>query len=289
MNNKATQSKQNKNLNNVVNDPDWHNLSEISQGKFAIKREKSSRNIDSITNQLKNVAQTDDALLDTMVADDADNHEAITSIKNNFKIKQLRKATKDSKDKLDSETLVDVALEDSKELHNNKEVFTQHNFNAMQVGEEAQDINITHNEDAVTDVSSVIPQTSNVTLSSPKYENAMQGLLKFAALGFAHLYVKKTTKVLKPLGFVAENIEKVSIGFLHLIVPLLMTWLITTKVEFFASQLQQMGTIPVVLCNIAFYVASIFVWISTQVIVAGLINVCKKTLRDVAKVGEENR
>lgn len=114
-------------------------------------------------------------------------------------------------------------------------------------------------------------------------------LFKLIIAGLTHLYVSKTSSLLKPMKFVAENYKEVSIAALHFVVPLLMTYFMTTQVGFVTEQLARETTLMKTIYIAVFFFGSTFVWISGQVILSGLWSMLRKSMLDVAKIGKENK
>lgn len=113
-------------------------------------------------------------------------------------------------------------------------------------------------------------------------------LIKFALLGLAQLYLKKTNFLLNPLRFIAENWKKVLVASIHLGVPLLMTWYAITQVPMVSQQFANENKFFSVMYTAIFYFAAIFIWFTIQALCSGLLVVFKKTFTDVAKIGEQS-
>lgn len=111
-------------------------------------------------------------------------------------------------------------------------------------------------------------------------------ILKMFALGLTKLYVKKTTTVLNPVKFVAENAKKVIIALIHLGIPVLMSWYLITKINFIALQLSKEGLFMFLAYCLVFYFASLFVWVTTQVVAAGIWSMFKTAAVDIQKAAE---
>lgn len=139
--------------------------------------------------------------------------------------------------------------------------------------------------------SSVINKTTFVksVKESKLEEEKSMDVFKFILAGLTHLYVSKTTNLLKPIKFVMENYKEVSIAMLHFIVPLIMTYLITTQIGFVHEQLVKETNFMKLVYVGVFFFGSTFVWISGQVLLAGIYSMLKKSMLDVAKVGKENK
>lgn len=114
-------------------------------------------------------------------------------------------------------------------------------------------------------------------------------LFKLIFAGLTFLYVSKTSKLLKPLKFVMENYKEVSVAALHFIMPLLMTYFITTHMAFVTEQLAKETILMKSVYIGVFFFGSTFVWISSQVLLSGMYAMIRKSMLDVAKIGKENQ
>lgn len=114
-------------------------------------------------------------------------------------------------------------------------------------------------------------------------------LLKLVAIGLTKQYVKKTNSVLNPVKFVADNYKNVLIAVLHLGAPALMAWFLLTKVEFISSQLIGVSNFMLAIYSIIFYFASLFMWVTGQVLISGIMSMIKNTLVSVAKDAQHQK
>ena len=119
-------------------------------------------------------------------------------------------------------------------------------------------------------------------------ENSID-LIKLIVAGLTHLYVSKTSKLLKPLQFVLQHKKEVSISMMHFVVPLLMTYFMTTHVGFVAEQLLKETFFMKSVYLGIFFFGSTFVWITSQVLLSGILSMLAKSMLEVAKVGKQNK
>ena len=146
---------------------------------------------------------------------------------------------------------------------------------------------------AANDVPEEMVQNSTASIEVKKvYEKpdiiGTNPLLRLIAIGLAKLYVKKTTTVLNPVKFVAENYKDVLIAIIHLGVPAAITWFLLTQVSFITEQLIGVTEPMFTLYSVVFYFAALFTWVTGQVLVAGLIAMIKTTLISVAKNAQQD-
>lgn len=120
-------------------------------------------------------------------------------------------------------------------------------------------------------------------------EEKPMDLFKSILSGLSYLYVSKTSQLLKPIKFVVDNYQKISIAMIHFFVPLIMTYLITTQVSFVSIQLLKETNLMKAVYMIVFFFGLTFLWISTQVIFLGIYSMITKSILDVAKIGKQNK
>lgn len=140
-----------------------------------------------------------------------------------------------------------------------------------------------------TPIEPVVIQKRAVVQEAPSFNSINQSkntILKLFALGLTKLYVKKTTTVLNPVKFVAENAKKVIVALVHLGVPVLMSWYLITQINFVALQLSKESSFMYLAYCAVFYFASLFVWVTTQVIAAGVWSMFKTAAVDIQKAAE---
>lgn len=114
-------------------------------------------------------------------------------------------------------------------------------------------------------------------------------LIKLIVAGLTHLYVTKTSKLLKPLQFVLKHKKEVFIAMMHFIVPLMMTYFMTTHVGFVSEQLLKETLFMKSVYLGIFFFGSTFVWITSQVLLSGILSMLGKSMLEVAKVGKQNK
>lgn len=111
--------------------------------------------------------------------------------------------------------------------------------------------------------------------------------LKQIGVGLMHLFIVNATLLLKPMNFVAQNFVKIAMAFIHMGMPLLMTYWLVHKVDFISIQLNK-ETTPMYLVYCAmFYIACAFIWIVGQIVAKGVFVSFKRSMYEVAKVGQE--
>lgn len=308
--------KEKQGLVNIANE-EWPALSEISAGRFKINKKSQVTDIDTLAKNLQAVSEQDDKIIQSSLEEDEKLLNRVSVTKAN-KPTRGRKNVKVAESMPSQQTPVKTPLEKVQEpvqpviaVENNEEVeeivttpkmgSTLGRTIATSIGNTTGKIisqvkepvkqEVREAKHEFIDEATPVATQTQVRYASSATENKVSPnvLMKFIAMGFAHLYVKKTTSVLKPLSFVADNFTKVFMALLHLGIPLVMTWFLMTKVEFIATQMAKEHQIMHFGYSIIFYIACLFVWVSAQVVGSGLVTMFRKTLVDVAKVGKENR
>lgn len=277
-------------LNNIANE-DWPALNEISAGRFKIAKKSKVTDIEAVTKGLKKISKSDDRIIANDIRKD---------IKENEKVEYEAESKTDhnvDSEEVDSDKnlILERSLQNENKIltkteEENEEVITQ---KRIAVYPQSTKVSVVASSPNIKETALATPLEREINTENIDSVNGskinVQGLIKFVTLGFIHLYLKKTTTVLKPVSFVAQNFEKVFVAMMHLIIPMVMTWLITTKIDFVATQLAQKDIFMALACKAVFYIACVFLWVSAQVIGSGILSMFKKTLKDVAKIGEENR
>lgn len=259
--------KENEDFTNVVNQP-WDELKDVS--RFQIIPKNKDTDVASLAAGIKDVSDKDDKAIAKVV--DADEKKLAGKKPGRARKIQV----------VPLETVASVAA--------------QSNPNIQET--------ITKNEEVIAkQTASVTPQTTRA-ITSPISTEKASGLdsqnkvteemktnvfLKFIAMGFAHLYVKKTNEILNPLKFLANNFNTVILALLNLGIPFLMTWYTTTKVSIISEQIVSAPSYLQIAYYGIFYIASIVIWISCQAGLSGIKAIFKDSLSKVAKVGKETR
>jgi hypothetical protein len=237
----------------IVNE-EWPVISEIAIGRFKIhKKMKTNVNVDELTKSIKDITEADNIIINT----------EFDPKQESILIEECVIMHEDTNNKEGKENVIGSEVDEKITLN--------------QLVEPPTTIKKVENTIESNKIKPEIIDNSKLTIAKA---------FKFILLGLAKLYVKDTTKTLKPLNVLTKHFNEVAISLVHLGVPFLMTWYLTTEVELISSQMMKDGMIMSVVYSVVFYIACLFVWISSQVIMSGLINVFKKTLNDVANIGK---
>ena len=108
-------------------------------------------------------------------------------------------------------------------------------------------------------------------------------LVKLASVGLYKLFLKGSSNLLNPLAFLVENKEALLKAAWILLMPVMFTMLAFSSSASLSSKVTDINVVMQFTYYSVFYFASLFVWISSLVMLKGVYHVCKKTLVDVAK------
>ena len=237
---------------------DWPLLGELSQNKFVLKNKKSSFNVAKTAKEIVELSLVeDDQISASAIKEDKLFEQSFVRETQDFKASpQMAKSVV-------NDTFEPLAqVEKVKPPKPVIEAYIEHVQPA--------------DEELVAQKSLDLPQEN-------KFTNT---LLKLIAIGLTKLYVRKTTSVLNPVKFLAENYRRVLVAVMHLGVPILMSWFLITQVSFIQTQLVDISNVMFGAYAVVFYFASLFVWVTGQVLVAGLLSMFKTTLISVANDAE---
>lgn len=233
---------------------DWPLLGELSQNKFVLKNKKSSFNIARAAKEIVELSSKED----NQISESAIKEDKL------FEQSFLREAH----DFKASPQIAQSVVNDTFEPLVQVETVTHPNPLIQPYIEQIQ----TAEQEIIAKKSLDLPQNN-------KFTNT---LLKLIAIGLTKLYVRKTTSVLNPVKFLADNYKSVSVAVMHLGFPILMSWFLITQVSFIQTQFANISNIMFGTYAVVFYFASLFVWITGQVLFAGLLSMLKTTLISVA-------
>lgn len=259
----------------IVNE-DWPMLEELGKKRFVINKKKT-KDVQESLNVLQAVLDEDSKLAEIPETPELKEIPVVENTK--VEVPVLQKV-KDEKIVVAQE----VQKTPSSQTQKPATTITQSEIVAPVQQEEAQ-VKVEQTVQKLTTPRITKPITVEKTVVTEKSID----LFKLIIAGLTHLYVSKTSNLLKPLKFVMENYKEVSIAALHFIVPLLMTYFITTHVGFVTEQLVKETMFMKVVYIGVFFFGATFVWITSQVLLSGLYSMVRKSMLDVAKVGKENQ
>jgi hypothetical protein len=257
-----------------VND-DWPLLGELSQNKFVLKNKKGSLNVAKTAKDILEVSSRED----TQMSESARQDDKLFEESFVHEVQDFKAST---------ETVNAVANDVNEPLIQVETIKAP----VAEVQAPVMPIQATVQVPIQAPIAQVQPVQEKVLAPEPvvlqKESKDTNPLLKLIAIGLTKLYVRKTTSVLNPVKFVAENYRNVLVAILHLGVPVLMSWFLITQVSFIKAQLVNTSSVMFWTYAVVFYFASLFVWVTGQVLVAGLLSMFKTTLVSVAN-DVENR
>lgn len=253
----------------IVNE-DWPMLEELGKKRFVINKKKN-KDVEQSLNVLQAVLEEDTKLAETVEEDPIDH---IASAKVDTPVLQK---VKDEKIVVATETPSSQTQKIATTITHSEVVAPKQQTEVqVQLDKAEQPITLQKSEKLHTEEKVVVTENS-------------VDLVKLIVAGFTHLYVSKTSTLLKPIRFVVDNYKEVTIAALHFIVPLLMTYFVTTHVNFVTEQLAKETMIMKVIYIGVFFFGATFVWITSQVVLSGIFSMLRKSMLEVAKVGKENQ
>lgn len=255
----------------IVNE-DWPMLEELGKKRFVINKKKG-KDVEDSLNVLKAVLEEDNKLAETVEEEDIQ-IQHIESVKYETPILQ----------KVKDEKIVVATETPSSQTQKTATTITHSEIVAQKQQSEVQ-VQLEKPVQPITTQKVVKQETKEKEVVT---ENSVD-LVKLIVAGFTHLYVSKTSTLLKPIRFVIDNYKEVTIAALHFIVPLLMTYFVTTHVNFVTEQLAKETLLMKVIYIGVFFFGATFVWISSQVLLSGIFSMLRKSILEVAKVGKENQ
>lgn len=109
---------------------------------------------------------------------------------------------------------------------------------------------------------------------------------KLIAMGLVKTYLNRTDNILNPLRFIMANFSQVMLALLQFLFPALIVTLLVQSVPAIQSQLDKESPVVYGLYILIFYFACMFLFVSAQVIVAGLYNMLKFAAGNLEKAGK---
>jgi hypothetical protein len=257
----------------IVNE-DWPVLEELAKKKFVINKKKN-KDIQESVNVLQSILDEDNKL--------EQNHK-IQQINEKFPIEEKEIGISNIQNVKDEKIVTQEVQK--KSFSQTKQVSTSlpqsDNFVYKQKTQSNEEKNVQ------TVMTSNVTNSNSVFIEKTIITEKSIDLLKLVIVGLTHLYISKTNDLLKPLKFILENYKVVMLAAINFIVPFIMTYFVTTHIEFVTEQLTKETIFMKLLYISIFFFGFTFLWITGQVIFSGFISMFKNSMVEVAKVGKEN-
>ncbi len=109
-----------------------------------------------------------------------------------------------------------------------------------------------------------------------------QEITKLVAKGLGKVFMDKTINLLSPLKFLLINSNRIAIGLLQFLIPILLTWFFVNHVDIVKAVLSKETQHTRYLYIAIFYFACLFISITSQVVISGIINVFKMIFNNLA-------
>jgi hypothetical protein len=133
----------------------------------------------------------------------------------------------------------------------------------------------------------VQPVVSSVADSADSLETEKHGLFKLIMLGFAHIYVKKTSEALSPLNLFIKNLSATFFALLYLLTPATVEYFLIKNVDFINEQLWNDGVVLSYVYQVSFYFACLFCFVMLSMVFSGVFKSIKKWLYGIADLGKK--
>lgn len=259
----------------IVNE-DWPMLEELGKKRFVINKKKG-KDIQESLSVLQTVLEEDNNL--------SENHERYFS---EMPMVDMHKSeaiilpkSKDDKIILDKEilTVPPSQIQHAAPVTSQSEIMEKINKLIVPISLEKES------------VKQVVPKIQNLQQSEKEniVEEKSMDIFKFIISGLTFLYISKIANLLKPIKFVMEHYKEITMALLYCVIPLFMTYLITTQVSFVNEQLIKETNLMKAIYISVFFCGATFVWITSQVILAGFYSMVRKSILEVVKVGKQNK
>lgn len=260
---KALDVSNEKKLENISSE-DWPLLKELETTRFSLKNKKNISTHDNLE-KLKEVSEKEHDLL--------------------------------SEQNIKDENLVEEFIELNKAENFNLEEFNQSNVVQINEGESvAKVLTDKKNKEQIAktlneDIEKPAQQIVNTQVGQTNQNRGVQNeeLASLIAKGMAKVYMQKTDTILSPLEFLIKNFKNIIIGLIQFIIPAIITWFVLTKIEFVAGIMAKETTNMQYFYSTVFYFACLFISITIQVTVSGMVNIFGMAFKKLAEEAKLNK
>ncbi len=171
---------------------------------------------------------------------------------------------------IEDEKLVEEFIESSKNQNSNNQ--SNNTYNNMNQA-------IAQNNHVETNIQS---QQANQNKAVQNQVNQNQDMASLVAKGMAKVYMEKTDTILSPLEFLIKNFKNILVGLIQFIIPAVITWLVLTKVSFVSNIMAKETTNMQYFYSTVFYFACLFISITIQVTISGMVNIFGIAFKNLA-------
>lgn len=116
-----------------------------------------------------------------------------------------------------------------------------------------------------------------------------KNVIKNASKGFLLLFSEKTDEILSPLSFMAHNHTKMAMAIIQLLIPALLTYFLTTRVEFINAGVTSAALPMKFVLYAIFYIGCLCGSIFMQVLASGIKGMFIKAFIEAATIGESKK
>lgn len=247
-------SELNKNrINDEIINEDWPLLNELESTRFSLKNKKLAKKETTIS-KIKELSEKEDELIASQNMNDEKLMEAF------FEGSKVQdKSNANERNNLSRSSIEEI------EQRFQREPTVQNNI--------TQSVVQSQNNKAT------LPSSSNKIQQEKQSE---EELTKLVAKGLGKVFMDKTTNLFSPLKFLVINSNKIAIGLVQFLIPILLTWFFINHVDIVKAVLSKETEHTRYLYIGIFYFACLFISITSQVVISGIINVFKMIFNNLA-------
>ena len=125
----------------------------------------------------------------------------------------------------------------------------------------------------------------NEPVASPVQMSGLE-LLVNASKGLLETYYNSALHAMRPVRFIATHLFTITLGMAHLLMPVLMTYLIS-QLPFVSSRLSQVNSLTTYGYLAMFYVLSTIVWITGYLMALSAARALKTQVYKMAEIGQQ--
>ncbi len=247
-------------INDEIVNEDWPLLNELESTRFSLKNKKLAKKETTIS-KIKELSEKEDELIASQNMNDERLMEAFFEGSKPEEPKSVKNVDVQEKNNLSRSSVADIEQRFHREpsIQSN----TSQSIGEQQVKKEEVRPNITHKP--------IITKEQNE-----------EEITKLVAKGLGKVFMDKTNNLLSPLKFLVLNSNRIAIGLLQFLIPILLTWFFINYIDIIKAVLAKETQHTRYLYITIFYFACLFISITAQVVISGIINVFKMIFNNLA-------
>jgi hypothetical protein len=248
-------------INDEIVNEDWPLLNELESTRFSLKNKKLAKKETTIS-KIKELSEKEDELIASQNMNDERLMEAFFEGSKPEESKVTLNNDVQEKNNLSRSSVADI------EQRFQREPSIQANV-SQSIGQQPQ----MRKEE-------VRPNIINKPIITK--EQSDEELTKLVAKGLGKVFMDKTNNLLSPLKFLVINSNRIAIGLLQFLIPILLTWFFINYIDIIKAVLAKETQHTRYLYIAIFYFACLFISITAQVVISGIINVFKMIFNNLA-------